>query len=102
MSASVDREQLRRDVSDALHAIQRDQAVTGLDALAASLTTLDEQPYAFHGRLMQKNLAAIPRNYSALIWSVVQVASKLEGRYSHTEEATRADGARTSEENAEC
>lgn len=46
MSAPVDREQLRRDLSDALGAIQRDQDVTGLDALAASLTTL-EGPYAF-------------------------------------------------------
>lgn len=79
MSAEIDREQLRRDLSDALEAIQRDD-VTGLDALAASLTTLEESPYAFHGRLMQKNLAAIPRNYSALIWSLVQVIAKLEGR----------------------
>jgi hypothetical protein len=80
MSSPVDREQLRRDLSDALELIQRDYDVTGLDAVAASLTTLDESPYAFHGRLMQKNLAAIPRNYSALIWSLVQVISKLEGR----------------------
>ena len=79
MTAEIDREQLRRDLSDALEAIQRDD-VTGLDVLAASLTTLDESPYAFHGRLMQKNLAAIPRNYSALIWSLVQVIAKLEGR----------------------
>jgi hypothetical protein len=74
---ATDREQLRRDLSDPLSAIQRDQDVTGLDALAASLTTLDG-PYAFHGRLMQSGLAAMPRNYSALIWNLVQVLDKLE------------------------
>ena len=78
MSQAVDREQLRRDLSDALKAIQRDQDVTGLDALAAALTTLEEQPYAFHGRLLQRNLAAIPRPYGALMWSLVQVIAKLE------------------------
>jgi hypothetical protein len=41
MSKPIDREQLRRDLSDALGAIQRDQDVTGMDALAASLTTLE-------------------------------------------------------------
>jgi hypothetical protein len=78
MSQTVDREQLRRDLSDALSAIQRDQDVTGLDALAASRTTLEEQPYAFHGRMLQRNLAAIPRPYGALMWSLVQVIAKLE------------------------
>jgi hypothetical protein len=78
MSQAVGREQLRRDLSDALKAIQRDQDVTGLDVLAASLTTLEEQPYAFHGRLLQRNLAAIPRPNGALMWSLVQVIAKLE------------------------
>lgn len=78
MSQTVDREQLRRDLSDALKALQRDQDVTGLDALGASLTTLEETPYAFHGRLLQRNLAALPRSYNALIWGLVQVISKLE------------------------
>jgi hypothetical protein len=77
MSAPVDREQLRRDLSDALSAIQHDHDVTGLGVLAASFTTLDGS-YAFHGRLLQKGLAEIPRNYSALIWSLVQVLAKLE------------------------
>ena len=76
--SEADREQLRRDLSDALSAIQRDQDVTGLDVLAASLTTLEEPPYAFHGRLLQRNLAAIPRPYGALMWSLVQVIAKLE------------------------
>ena len=78
MSTPLDRERLRRGLSAALSAIQRDHDVTGLDALAASLTTLDEAPYAFHGRLLQKGLAEMPRNYSALIWSLVQVIAKLE------------------------
>jgi len=77
MSAPVDRERLRRDLSDALSAIQRDHDVTGLDVLAASLTTL-EPPYAFHGRLIQSALAPTPRQYSALIWNLVQVLDKLE------------------------
>ena len=48
-----DREQLKRDFSDALSAIRHNHDVTGLDALAASLTTL-EGSYAFHGRLLQR------------------------------------------------
>ncbi len=75
----VDREQLRRDLSDALQALQRDQDVTGLDVLAASLTTL-ESPYAFHGVMIQRNLAVVPRPDSALMWSLTQVIGKLEGR----------------------
>lgn len=75
---TVNREQLRRDLSDALAAIQQDHDVTGLDVLAASLTTLEEIPYAFHGRLIQKNLAEIPRRYPAVIWSLVRVIAKLE------------------------
>lgn len=75
---AVDGEQFRRDLSDALSAIHRDHDVTGLDALAASLQTLDEAPYAFHGRLLQKRLAEMPRKYSALIWTLAQVVAKLE------------------------
>lgn len=37
-----------------------------------------EGPYAFHGRLRQIGVAAKPRNYRALIWSLVQVVTKLE------------------------
>ena len=77
MTSLIDREQLRRDLSDALHALQRDQDVTGLDVLAGSLSVLGE-PYAFHGRLVQSGLAAMPRNYSALIWTLMQVLDKLE------------------------
>jgi hypothetical protein len=70
--SAPDLETLRRDFSDALSAIQSDQDVTGLHVLAVSLTT-PEPACAFHGRLLQKGLAAMPRTYSALIWSLVQV-----------------------------
>jgi hypothetical protein len=75
--SNPDHEQLRRDLSDALGAIQRDHDVTGLDALAGSLTALGG-PYAFHGRLLLKALEPTPRQYSALIWNLVQVLDKLE------------------------
>ena len=78
MSMPVDREQLRRDLSDALKAIQRADDVTGLAALAGILTTLEENPYGFHGRLTRASLSLTPTPYSALIWSLVQVISKLE------------------------
>lgn len=77
MSQPVDREQLRRALSDALEALQRDQDVTGLEALAASLATLEE-PYAVHGRRLHTGLAAMPRNYMALTWSLVQAVARLE------------------------
>ncbi len=60
---AVDREQLRRDLSDALSALQKDQTVLGLDDLAVSLTTLGPT-YAFHGRLMQA-LWSPPRGSTA-------------------------------------
>jgi hypothetical protein len=47
--SAPDREQLKRDLSDALSAIQQDQGVLGQDELAASLTTLG-LTYTFHGR----------------------------------------------------
>ncbi len=74
---AVDREQLKRDLSDALSALQKDQTVLGLDMLAASLTTLGPT-YAFHRWLMQSALQATPRQYSALISNVVQALAKLE------------------------
>jgi hypothetical protein len=40
MSAPPDREQLKRDLSEALSAIQQDQGALGPDELAAALTTL--------------------------------------------------------------
>jgi hypothetical protein len=72
-----DREQLKRDLSDALSAIQQDQAVPDLDVLAASLTTLGPA-YAFHGRMMLSSLNATPPHINAIIWNLVQVLDKLE------------------------
>ena len=73
-----DREQLRRDCSDALAALQRDCDVTGLDALAGRLQESELAPLPFHGRLILKELEPVPRKYSALIWHLVQVVAKLE------------------------
>jgi hypothetical protein len=74
---TVDREQLRRDLSDALARVQRDQDVTDLDVLAASLIALEGQ-YAFHGEQLLKALEPAPRNYTAVIWILVRVLDKLE------------------------
>ena len=74
---AVDRDQLRRDLSDALSAIRRDQDVVGLDALAGSLAVLG-LTYAFHGRLLRAGLTSTPRNHSALIGNLVQALDKLE------------------------
>jgi hypothetical protein len=51
MSASPDRDQLRRGCSDALEAHLRDQRVDGLADLAETLRALGP-PYRFHGELM--------------------------------------------------
>jgi hypothetical protein len=77
MSPAVDREQLRRDLADALSALQKDHDVTGLDVLADSLALLGE-PYALYGRGIVKALEPVPRNYSALIWNLVRVLMLLE------------------------
>jgi hypothetical protein len=77
VSAPVDHEQLRRDLSDALKAIQRDHDVTGLDALAASLQT-PPRPRTWSTAGCYRRVAEMPRNYSTLIWSLVQVIAKLE------------------------
>jgi len=74
---TVDREQLRRDLSDALARVQRDQDVTDLDVLAASLIALEGQ-YAFHGEQLLKALEPVPRNYNAVIWNVVRSLELLE------------------------
>ena len=74
---TVDRKQLRRDLSDALARVQRDQDVTDLDVLATSLIALEGQD-AFHGGRLLKALESVPRNYKAVIWSLVQAIAKLE------------------------
>jgi hypothetical protein len=74
---TVDCEQLRHDLSDALARVQRDQDVTDLDVLAASLSALGGQ-YAFHGEQLLKALEPVPTNYSAVIWNLVRVLALLE------------------------
>jgi hypothetical protein len=46
---AVDREQLKRDLSEALSAIQRDHDVVGLDALAGSLSRPSRPRMRFMG-----------------------------------------------------
>ena len=77
MSAPSDREQLRRDLSEALGAIQQDHCFPDLDVLAASLTTLGPA-CAFHGRPILTGLNADPPHINAIIWNLVQVLDKLE------------------------
>lgn len=78
MTSKLDREQLRRDLSDALEAVQRDCDVTGLDLLAARLQEPELAPLPFYGRLILKELEPVPRHYSALIWHLVAALAKLE------------------------
>lgn len=47
-----DREQLKRDCSDALHAIQQDQDVPGLEGFPARLQKLGPT-YQYHAPLLQ-------------------------------------------------
>lgn len=75
MSAAVDREQLRRDLSDALGAIQRDQDVPGLEDCPARLREL-EPTYQYHAPLLQ--VAIGKKDMLAIMWHVVQVVTKLE------------------------
>ncbi len=71
--------QLRLALGDVLKGIQGDCDVTGLDVLAARLQETGIAPLPFHGRLILKELEQIPRNYSALIWHLVQVLAKMDG-----------------------
>src|SRR5262249_43231204 len=74
---TVDREQLRRDLSDAWARVQRDQDVTDLDVLAAPLIARGGQ-YAFNGEHLLKTLGRVPRDYNAVIWNVVRSLELLE------------------------
>jgi hypothetical protein len=65
MSEPIDREHRKRDLSEALSTVRRDQIVLSL--VAASLTTLGPS-----------TLEARPPDYGALIWNLVQVLNKLE------------------------
>jgi hypothetical protein len=66
----TDREQLKRDCSDALHAIQHDKGVDGIAALADAIRGLGST-YRSHGELMQ--VALRDRNDNAITWHLIHV-----------------------------
>lgn len=72
---ALNREQLRRDCSDALEAHLREQRVDGLAQLAETLRVL-RPPYRFHGEL--KHGALRDGQENAVTWHLIQVLEKLE------------------------
>ena len=71
----LDREQLKRECSDALEALHRDQRSDGIAELADSLRALGA-PYRFHGELMHGALRDGQDN--AIVWHLIHVLEKLE------------------------
>ena len=75
MSTPVDREQLRRDCSDALEALIRDQRLDGITRLADSLRALGP-PYRFHEE--QIEAAAWAREDNTVTWHLIHALELLE------------------------
>jgi hypothetical protein len=71
----LDREQLKRECSDALKAVQQDKGADGLVPLAVTIADLGPA-YHTHGTLMLAALAA--RKDTTVIWHLIQVLEKLE------------------------
>jgi HEAT repeat protein len=71
----LDRGQIKRACSDALHAIQHDKGVDGIPTLAASLADLGPS-YRAHSVRMQAALAG--RKDTTIIWHLIHVLEKLE------------------------
>lgn len=71
----LDREALRRDLSDALRAIQEAQDVPRLEGLPARPRTL-EPAYQYHAPLLQ--VAIQKQDTLAIMWNLVQLVDKLE------------------------
>ena len=71
----TDREQLKRDCSDALEAHLRDQRVDRIAELADSLRALGP-PYRFHGELMHGALRDGQDN--AITWHLIHVLEQSE------------------------
>ena len=71
----LDREQLKRDCSDALEVLLRDQRVERIPELADCLRTLGPT-YRFHGDLMRG--AWRDGNQNAITWHLIHVLEKLE------------------------
>ncbi len=71
----LDREQLKRDCSDALEALLREQRVDAIAGLAESLRVLGP-PYRFHGELMHGALRDGQDN--PITRHLIQVLEQLE------------------------
>jgi hypothetical protein len=71
----IDREQLKRECSDALEVLLHDQRLDGLAELADALRALGA-PYRFHGELMHGALR--DRQENAITWHLIHVLEKLE------------------------
>ena len=69
------REQFKRDCSDALEVLLRDQRTDRIAELAESIRTLGP-PYRSHGELMHGALRDGQDN--AITWHLIQVLAKLE------------------------
>ena len=75
MSAPPDRARLRRDLSDALGALQHGRGVLGLPGLTDQLVALGVS-YRFHGLLIREALQR--KDDSGIIAQVIQALAKLE------------------------
>jgi hypothetical protein len=72
---AIDREQLKRDLSDALGALQQGKGVLGLAGLTDQLVALVVS-YRFHGLLIREALQR--KDDGGIIAHVIQVLAKLE------------------------
>ncbi len=72
---AIDREQLKRDLSDALGALQQRKGVLGLPGLTDQLVALGVS-YRFHGLLIREALQR--KDDGGIIAHVIQVLAKLE------------------------
>jgi len=75
MSEPPDREQLRRDLPDALGVLQQGKGVLGLLGLADQLAALGVS-YRFHGLLIREAIQR--RDDGGIIAHVIQALAKLE------------------------
>lgn len=72
---TVGREQLRRDLSDALERLLKEQRLDGLGQLADAVRTLSPT-YRMHGEQMAA--AAWAREENTVTWHLIHVLEKLE------------------------
>ena len=75
MSAPAHREHLRRDCSDALEVLLRENTVSGLHPIGESIRTRSPT-YRVHGEQIQA--AAWARDHNTLTWHLIHVLEKLE------------------------